>query len=52
MWERLVHKGIPVTERHTKSSHANPTPATDGRYVVAFFGSDGLYCYDFEGKLV
>ncbi|MCK4880536.1 MAG: PQQ-binding-like beta-propeller repeat protein [Bacteroidales bacterium] len=52
LWERLVHKGVPVTERHTKSSHANPTPATDGRYVVAFFGSDGLYCYDFEGKLV
>jgi outer membrane protein assembly factor BamB len=52
LWERLAHKGVPVTERHTKSSHANPTPATNGSYVVAFFGSDGLYCYDFEGKLV
>jgi outer membrane protein assembly factor BamB len=52
LWNRLAHKGIPVTERHTKSSHANPTPATDGKYVVAFFGSDGLYCYDFEGHLV
>ncbi len=52
LWERLAHKGVPVTERHTKSSHANPTPATNGKYLVAFFGSDGLYCYDFEGKLV
>jgi len=52
LWERLVHKGIPVTERHTKSSHANATPATDGRYVVVFFGSEGLYCYDFQGELV
>ncbi len=52
LWERLAHKGIPVTERHTKSSHANATPATDGRYVLAFFGSEGLYCYDFDGKLV
>jgi outer membrane protein assembly factor BamB len=52
LWERLAHKGVPVTERHTKSSHANPSPATDGRYVVAFFGSDGMYCYDFEGKLI
>ena len=52
LWERLAHKGVPLTERHTKSSHANPTPATNGKYVVAFFGSDGLYCYDFEGKLV
>ena len=42
----------PRTERHTKSSHANPTPATNGKYVVAFFGSEGLYCYDFEGKLL
>ena len=32
--------------------YANPSPATDGRYVVTFFGSDGLYCYDFNGKLV
>jgi outer membrane protein assembly factor BamB len=52
LWERLVHKGIPVTERHTKSSHANATPATNGKYLVAFFGSDGMYCFDFNGKLV
>jgi outer membrane protein assembly factor BamB len=25
--------------------------ATDGSFVVAFFGSEGLYCYDMEGKL-
>ena len=52
LWVHLAHKGVPITERHTKSSHANATPATDGRYVLAFFGSEGLYCYDFEGKLV
>ena len=52
LWERLAHKGIPVTERHTKSSHANATPATNGKYLVAFFGSDGMYCYDFNGKLI
>jgi outer membrane protein assembly factor BamB len=52
LWEHLAHKGVPVTERHTKSSHANTTLATNGKYVLAFFGSEGLYCYDFEGKLV
>ena len=51
IWEKLAHRGIPRTERHTKASHANPTPATDGKYVVAFFGSEGLYCYNFEGEL-
>jgi len=52
LWERLAHQGIPRTERHTKASHANPTPVTNGEYVLAFFGSEGLYCYDFDGKLI
>ncbi len=52
IWERLAHEGIPRTKRHTKASHANPTPATDGNHLVAFFGSDGLYCYDFKGQLL
>ena len=52
LWERLAYKGVPKTSRHTKSSHANPTPATNGEYVVAFFGSDGLYCYNMDGDLM
>jgi outer membrane protein assembly factor BamB len=52
LWERVAHRGVPRTDRHTKASHANPTPATNGKYVVAFFGSEGLYCFDFEGTLI
>ncbi len=52
IWERVAHKGIPKSKRHTKSSQANCTPATDGHYIVALFGSEGLYCYDFQGNLV
>jgi outer membrane protein assembly factor BamB len=37
--------------RHPKATHANCTMATDGTNVVAFFGSEGLYCYDLEGHL-
>lgn len=51
-WDQLAHKGVPKIKRHTKATHANCTPATDGRHVVAFFGSEGLYCYDMEGKLI
>jgi len=51
-WEHLAHKGIPRTERHTKASHANPTPATDGKHLLAFFGSEGLYCYSLDGDLL
>jgi outer membrane protein assembly factor BamB len=52
IWDRVCHKGVPKDKRHTKSSHANCTPATDGKRVVSFFGSEGLYCHDFNGTLL
>ena len=52
IWEKTSHTGIPEQKRHPKSSHANSTVATDGEYVVAFFGSEGLYCYDMDGELI
>ncbi|MEW6207112.1 MAG: PQQ-binding-like beta-propeller repeat protein [Acidobacteriota bacterium] len=52
LWERVAHEGLPKLRRHIKSTHANSTPVTDGKYVVAFFGSEGLYCYDTGGKLL
>lgn len=51
IWERTACKGIPKVKRHPKSTHANSTVATDGKHVVAFFGSEGLYCYDTDGNL-
>lgn len=51
IWERTAYKGIPKIKRHPKSTHANSSVATDGKYVVAFFGSEGLYCYDMDGNL-
>lgn len=51
-WEREAHRGIPRVKRHPKSSHANTTVATDGKHVVVFFGSEGLYCYDRDGTLL
>ena len=52
LWTRNLHHGQPVFKRHLKASHANCTPATDGTHVVAFFGSEGLHCYDFDGQLL
>jgi outer membrane protein assembly factor BamB len=51
VWERTARAGVPRVRRHPKSTHANPTMATDGKNVVAFFGSEGLYCYDMSGRL-
>lgn len=52
LWERTAHEGVPQVQRHPKSTHANPSVATDGEHVVAFFGSEGLYVYDMEGQLL
>src|SRR5262245_36301203 len=34
----------------TESSPAASTPATDGKRIVSYFGSCGLFCYDLSGK--
>jgi outer membrane protein assembly factor BamB len=52
IWENTAYSGKPKLKRHIKSSHANCTPATDGKHLLVFFGSQGLYCYDLEGKLL
>ena len=51
VWESLAWEGTPYDNRHRKSSYAASTPATDGKMVYAFFGTEGLYAYDFNGKL-
>ena len=51
MWKKTAREGVPTIKRHPKATHANATPATDGKHVVAFFGSEGLYCFDMAGKL-
>ena len=51
LWDRTAHEGVPKQKRHPKATHANCTMATDGTNVVAFFGSEGLYCYDLDGHL-
>jgi outer membrane protein assembly factor BamB len=50
LWQREAFSGQPKFARHPKATHANPTPATDGKHVVAFFGSEGLFAFDMDGK--
>jgi len=54
LWEQTAYNGTVYDDRHRKGSYAAPTPATDGNDVYVWFGGegDGLYCYDFNGKLV
>ena len=49
LWDRVAHEGVPRMKRHGKASHASATPATDGRYIVALMGSEGLFAFDMKG---
>jgi outer membrane protein assembly factor BamB len=51
LWERVAYQGVPKDKRHIKATYANSTPATNGQYVVAFFGSQGLYAFTADGRL-
>ena len=50
VWEKKAYEGVPRVKRHVKASQANATPVTNGEFVVALFGSEGMICYDFKGK--
>ena len=52
LWEQEASSGKPKIQRHRKNSYASPTPVTDGKHLVAWFGSQGLYCYDLDGRLL
>ena len=52
IWTDKPYEGMPRAKRHVKATQANSTPVTDGRYVVALFGSEGLAAYDMKGKLL
>ena len=53
IWERTAKVEKPHEGYHMRyGSFASNSPVTDGKHVYAFFGSRGVYCYDFEGKLI
>lgn len=53
LWKDTVRTEKPKEGvNRLKGSYANATPATDGEHVYSFFGSQGLYCHDMNGKLV
>jgi outer membrane protein assembly factor BamB len=52
LWERVAYEGEPLDKRHIKSTYASSTPVTDGRIVVASFGSQGVHAYDVNGTFL
>lgn len=52
VWDTMVHEGVPEGRIHVKNSFASETPVTDGERVYAYFADLGVYCLDFNGKVV
>jgi outer membrane protein assembly factor BamB len=50
VWDRVAFEGPPRNKRHIKSTYASASPATDGRIVVAWFGSQGVHAFDVDGR--
>ena len=50
LWDKLGHEAVPRVKRHTKASHCNSTPTTDGKHIVAVFGSEGLFGFNMAGE--
>lgn len=51
-WQRPVHEELPHEGWHQTASAASNSPVTDGRHVIASFGSYGVYCLDVDGNEV
>src|SRR5271169_5340230 len=53
LWERVAKVATPHEGYHPQyGSFASNSPVTDGKHVIAFFGSGGVYCYDLEGNKI
>jgi outer membrane protein assembly factor BamB len=53
LWDKEATKTAPHEGYHGRyGSFASNTPVTDGKHLVAFYGSRGVYVYDLDGKLI
>jgi outer membrane protein assembly factor BamB len=53
LWQQVAKVSTPHEGYHPMyGSFASNSPVTDGKRVIAFFGSRGVYCYDLDGKKI
>ncbi|TWU48932.1 outer membrane biogenesis protein BamB [Rubripirellula tenax] len=51
VWRTTCKAGKPPIPRHNTNTYATETPMTDGKRVYAYFGMNGIYALDMEGKV-
>jgi outer membrane protein assembly factor BamB len=52
LWETTVASEKPQESTHQLGSWASNSPCTDGERIYAYFGSRGIHCLDFNGKIL
>ena len=52
VWTTPVATKLPHEGAHNSASLASASPVTDGERVYASFGSYGVYCLNFKGKIL
>ena len=51
-WQTTVARELPQENTHNLGSWASNSPCTDGEFIYAYFGSRGVFCLDFNGKII
>lgn len=51
VWQKVATEAVPHEAHHPDHGFASASPVTDGEQLYINFGSQGLYCFDFEGNL-
>jgi outer membrane protein assembly factor BamB len=52
LWKKIVREEVPLEAGHFTGSLASASPVTDGEFVFAHFGAQGVYCLNLQGDLV
>ena len=50
LWQKTAREAVPPEGRHSDNNYASASPTTDGKFLYASFGSNGIYCYDLDGN--
>lgn len=52
LWERVVVEAVPHEGKHDTHTYAAGSPVTDGERLYFCFGSQGVFCYSFDGEQI
>jgi outer membrane protein assembly factor BamB len=49
-WRKSATRRVPHEGHHDDNNFASASPTTDGERLYCWFGSAGLFCYNFDGE--